>query len=224
MNLDQLVVGSIKDRVVCAAMSIGEAATRSGLRKAVSAQSSVLEIAIDALHRDGYLYLSERGHYVVEEEYAATLQFSKHSSIAKAESTISVPQQSAGAAMAKTKICKKCETPKDSEKDFYKGSARCKRCVLDGQAAAKSAKANGAAPARAKKAAPATAKRAIATITKPADEVIIPAAGEIRCRVFDAGAGAAYSLHQGDDQITLSLEQLQALHSWAGAVLKVNAP
>lgn len=222
MNLEALTVDSIKERIVRSVWALGPLATKAAIGKAVVCDSSVLAIGIEGLHRDGYLYICDAGHYRVADQYVATLPSLEPAIAIAATATSPQPQPATGVAMAKTKICNKCEAPKDAEKDFYTGCAQCKRCVLDRQIALKAAKKAGVAPP------PASAKPARhalrATITKVAkpqpDELIIPAAGEIRCRIFDAGAGPAYSLHQGEDQLTLSREQLQALHGWAGAVLK----
>lgn len=223
MTLEPLKVDSIKERIVRSVHALGPLATKVALGRAVVCDSAVLSIAIEALHRDGYLYVGEAGHYVVADEIKATLPAPTpvappaRAVIATIRST---PSEVAD--MPQRKICPACTILRSLDQ-FERHARRCNPCVANGvqvkkgQAPKKKKKNGGKAPSQSSRklngARPAAAPL-------QADELVIPAAGQIRCRVFDAGAGPAYSLHQGADQLTLSREQLQALHGWAGAVLK----
>ncbi len=71
----QLEPNSIKDRIVCAVHSIGAAATRPNIRKSVSCDGMILEVAIDALERDGYIHVTPEGNYEIDAELTASYLF-----------------------------------------------------------------------------------------------------------------------------------------------------
>lgn len=115
--------------------------------------------------------------------------------------------------MANTRECIACEKRKPTT-DFYTGSAKCKRCYLDHQKAREAERKAGIPAQRA-------AKGAVSTRSSAAEapsELVIPAAGEIRCRA----TGLAYEIVQGPSRVVASLEQLQAIRDWATAQLKAR--
>lgn len=203
MSLEPLIVGSIKDLVVCSVWALGELATKARLHKAVDSNDAVISIAINTLVRDGYMRPHQAGHYVLADELAATLKPADRTPIAAAAIPSEAPT------MAK-KTCTECSQTKN-ESEFYAGNAKCKPCFLKRQRASKAAK-NGKAPA------PPKHERALAPPS--GDEFVIPAAGQIHCRVLDAGAGPSFVLQQGNDQVICSVEQLQILRDWASGVIK----
>lgn len=235
MNLEPLVVDSIKERIVRSVWALGPLATKSAIGDCVTCDSSVLAIAINALHRDGYLHIrGAAGEYVVDETFAATLLLDRTpSQRPRAEPTAVVSQlQPVGVTMEKTKQCIKCvgsfaATDENFGKDKRTPDGLGKRCsTCDGRKKA-APKGNGKSAPRSKR--PVEARRVIdkavacgASMLQPQYiEHVVPADGEIRFRSHvNVGAGAVYSLHQGGDQITLSRAQLQVVLELAGSALK----
>lgn len=114
--------------------------------------------------------------------------------------------------------CNECNRSKPKDEYYIVNGEplkKCKRCVLDRQKAAKEARDKKPAP-NAKRA----AKSAGAVRSQPAlGDLVIPAAGEIRCRA----TGLAYEIAQGESRVMASLEQLQAIRDWATAQLKARS-
>lgn len=213
-SLAPLSVDSIKDRIVCSVWALGELATRARLSKSVDCSGSVLSIAIEALVRDGYLHIGELGEYVLHDEIAATMppKDRKQTSVA-----LATRNEAPAAPVLSTRVCNKCRKSK-AEVDFYRAKdGTCKRCTLDRQKALKESKLQAAKTPKVKKAAAACAPLV--------DEVlVIPAGGEIRCRVLDAGAGPSFVFEQDDCLIYCCRRQLEALRDWASAQLARVTP
>jgi len=115
-----------------------------------------------------------------------------------------------------TKVCKACGKRKPVT-DYYTGAARCKRCVLDAQAAAKAAKTGKPVVARRKRSAPTNgAKRAspatITTATWPLG--ILHFADGVRIGPMHASLSG---IMQFRSFIDLSAAQLEELLGWWNA-------
>ena|SRR5690606_17484271 len=215
MTLEPLVVGSIKDRILCAVWALGERATPSRLIKSVDCSNgSILSIAIEALQRDGYMYLSEGGCFVVHEDLVASMPKERTPTVAQTVSTAR-PQSREAADMAQ-KDCIKCLDPKDATEANFGKDKRTEDGL--GKTCSECKRAAQSKPRPRKSAAPKSNGKAEPTI---ADEIVIPATGQIHCRALPGRIG--FSIQQGNDQITCSYEQLQAMRDWASSQLKKAA-
>lgn len=220
MKLDPLVVDSIKDRVVRSVWALGPLATKAALGRAVECASSILAIAIDALHRDGYIYIGEAGHYMLTDELAATMP--KATSVAVAAERNDSNRSESADMSQKQKFCPACEETRDLSK-FDKGAWRCKPCVANNvpvkKGGAPAAKKSGKAPPQQSAQKKARAPRAVVAEPPSGNELVIPASGAVTCRI----SGETAEIRQFDDLICCSLEQLQILRDWASGVLKKSA-
>lgn len=218
--------GTIKDSVLCSVWALGEMATRPALLRAVVGNDAIVSIAIDGLVREGYMSLDSAGFYVLRDDVAAALNpGDRKNQPAVATPAAASPKpkpetETPEEIMAKTKPCKKCGDPKPADKAHFGEDSRTEdglgKTCADCKHAAQSKPKRHDAPKPAK-------KGAKAEIANVADELVIPAAGEIHCRVLDAGAGRSFSFQQHDDQIVCSREQLRMVRDWADGQLKREA-
>lgn len=211
MSLEPLVVGSIKDRIVCSVWALGELATPAALRQAVDCDSAIYGIAVEGLVRDQYMRVADAGHYMLDDEYAATLNPADRKPAAAAVPS-TPPHSIEVTPVARTKACKKCGHERAANAATFGADSRtndglgktCSQCkhASNSKPKARAVKQSQSAPAA----------------LPIADEFVIPAAGQIQCRVLDAGAGKSFVIQQGDDQVACTVDQLQALAFWIGKV------
>lgn len=137
--------------------------------------------------------------------------------------------------MSKTKTCGKCGDEKPADRDHFDPANRSpdllsKDCKVCRGTVRKPAAAAGTKPPqpRAKKASKqatkkkaAKKKRAAAPLT--VGELVIPAAGEIRCKVMGEGSGKQFLLEQDGALIVCEAGQLLQLVGWGTLQLKKAA-
>lgn len=234
MNIDDIEPGTIKDRILQSVRALGELATRSRLNKSVECSNDqILAIAIESLHRDGYIHITDAGHYALADEIAAAMPPLRPAAAAATAGPASTsPVNHSEPDMARTQICEisrgyGCGARKPID-DFYEGSKKCKRCTLDRQKQLKELKLkqqkNGedASPSTERSTAPKKqAKHARPSVCP--GELVIPADGQITCRAVSTGTLDSYLIQQDTNLIACSMRQLEMLRDWATAQIKKAA-
>lgn len=235
---DRFDSGSMKDRIVRSIWALGELATRARLRKAVDCTNDVIfDMQIEGMHKRGEIYIAAAGHYALRGDLADTMLelYPPKKSAPAVESSPppDPPQESLDLTpptqepTMKGKKCAKCKAtkPKDA---FDKWQRECRACQSDDGTqtpAPTSTKEKPAAkPAKKKAAAPKKRAAAAAIAEAPVvDELVIQAAGAIKCKAQGTNGGRQFLLEQDGALIVCDPAQLLELVGWGTLQLRVEA-